>query len=58
MAPGGPGGPGTVRVDDPSENRRHVERGAPLSSLRGDPGQAVGQVGPVLRLKSPDPPHF
>lgn len=25
MAPGGPGGPGTVIVGDPSVNRRHVQ---------------------------------
>lgn len=25
MAPGGPGGPGTVIVDDPSGNRRNIE---------------------------------
>lgn len=47
MAPGGPGGPGTVIVDDPSENKAW-EQGPSLFSLRGTGTQArlwVGQAG-------------
>lgn len=35
MAPGGPGGPGTVRVDDPSENRRHRQQLGPSQAVGG-----------------------
>ena len=41
MAPGGPGGPGTVIVDDPSGNRRHMEQGPSLFLLRGAGTQAI-----------------
>lgn len=57
MAPGGPGGPGTVIVDDPSENRRHMEHSALPFSPGGSGTQARLWAQLALPPNSPRPPR-
>lgn len=64
MAPGGPGGPGTVIVDDPSENQKPMNRDpqSSCSEVLG-PSQPVGRPGwgvlpppaPVTSTQEPSP---